>query len=195
MKLGKFNCSKARITTDEDGNVELCLAVAKDFRYVARRIAKLIAEKPDKLFTVTVQDEVKDRTLRQNNMMWALCNEIALHDNGGRTGGITPGDVYYEALSRYGIAEVMSMRPEAFDNLKKNYFPDANLLDTYVDENGAVMCLVKCVLGSSGYDTKTMSNLIDGLLDEAAKREIDTEETRFIARQQEGERNNGKKKN
>lgn len=185
MKIGKFNFTKARLNTDLDGNVELCLLVEKDYRHVARAITVRLGQKEGP-YTASLSDAINDRTLRQNSMMWAICTLIADHDNGGRTGGKSPEDVYYEILRKYGVHEFLMVLEAAIPQLK-TAFRGVEIIDTR-KHNGKDMKVVKCTYGSSNYDTKQMGNVIDGLLDEAAKREIYNSDIEYLKQERAKDR-------
>ena len=108
----------------------------------------------------------KKRSLDANSLMWAICTEIA---NAIRQ---TKEYVYRDAISHVGVYEVMQFN----DTPDKSRFDAMKTFKQKWAANGegwltktldADKCIVQAYYGSSRYDTKEMSVLIDYLMDEA----------------------------
>ena len=168
--LGVLHFSDVSMRSDEQGNIELVLAVAPESRYNVKPFIESVRRRNEN-FTGSFDVRKNKRTLDQNALMWRLLTIYADAINGGRRGGITPEDLYMRMLSKYGIAEFLMVLPEAEDTLKEA-FRVVQKVDTRM-YNGVEMCVFKCYFGSSKYDTKEMSNLIDGIFDELAEIGID----------------------
>lgn len=163
--LGVLHFTDANMRTDEKGNIELVLSVSPDSKYNVKPFLERARSKV-KDFTATFDWRKNKRTLDQNALMWKLLTIYADALNGGRKGDITPEDLYIKMLSKYGIAEFLMVLPQA-ENTLKDAFRVVQKIDTII-YNGVEMCVFKCYFGSSKYDTKEMSNLIDGIFDELA---------------------------
>jgi hypothetical protein len=119
------------------------------------------------------QDQEKDfdikeyrpkRSLNSNSYLWVLCNEIA---NVLRTDKET---VYYEMLKRYGQCELVSV----LSNINvSGYFKYYEVAGTST-LNNKEFTHYKVYKGSSEYDTREMSILIDGIVQEAKELDIET---------------------
>ena len=97
------------------------------------------------------------RSLDSNSLLWKLCNEIA---NVLRT---DKDSVYLEMLKRYGQSSVVSVLSTVDVS---GYFKYYDVFGTgYV--NGKEFTHYKIYKGSSEYDTRSMSILLDGVIDEA----------------------------
>ena len=168
--LGILHFTEAQMRTDEKGCIELSLKVAPDSRYNVKPFLEAV-RRNNKEFTGSFDVKKKKRSVDQNALMWRLLTIYAEALNGGRTGGITPEQLYMRMLSKYGVAEFLMVLPEAEDALK-DVFRVVQKVDTRL-YNGVEMCVFKCYFGSSKYDTKEMKNLIDGIFDEIAEIGID----------------------
>lgn len=168
--LGVLHFDNAEMRTDEKGNIELTLSVTADSKYNVRPFLERMREK-GKEFTGTFDWRKNKRTIDQNALMWKLLTIYADAINGGRKGGTTPEELYMKMLSKYGIAEFLMVLPEAEATLKE-IFRVVQKVDVR-DYNGVEMCVFKCYLGSSKYDTKEMSELIEGIFDELAMIGVD----------------------
>lgn len=110
-----------------------------------------------------IERKKKKRSTDANALCWKLCTEIA---NVLRT---DKDSIYIDMLKRYGQSEIVSVRSEI--NVK-GYFKYYDVFGKgYV--NGNEFTHYKVFKGSSEYDTREMSILIDGIMDEAKNLDID----------------------
>ena len=116
----------------------------------------------DKIFEV--QEHKEKRSLNANSYAWVLITKIAdaLRMN--------KEECYLLMLKRYGQSEVVSVLSDINVNgYFKYYEPIAE-----VKLQGKYFTHYKVFKGSSEYDTKEMSILIDGIISEAIELEIET---------------------
>lgn len=110
-----------------------------------------------------IERKKKKRSTDANALCWKMCTEIA---NVLRT---DKDSVYVEMLRRYGQSDIVSV-VSSVD--VKGYFK-------YYEEfgrgtvNGKEFTHYKVYKGSSEYDTREMSILLDGILDEAKALDIE----------------------
>ena len=110
-----------------------------------------------------IEKKRKKRSNDANALCWKLCTEIA---NVLRS---EKESIYVDMLKRYGQSDIVSVLSSV--NVK-GYFK-------YYDEfgkgtvNGKEFTHYKVYKGSSEYDTKEMSILIDGIIDEAKALDIE----------------------
>ena len=110
-----------------------------------------------------IERKKKKRSLNANSMCWSIINEIA---NVLRT---DKDSIYVDMLKKYGQSDIVSVLA-AVD--VRGYFK-------YYDEfgrgsvNGKEFIHYRVYKGSSEYDTKEMSILIDGIIDEAKALDIE----------------------
>lgn len=176
----KFHFTGARLITDDSGNMELSLSISPQSKYNVHQIAREIKGVE---CTATVTEKKKSRSLDQNNLMWALLTIYADAENGGRKGGTQPEDIYYRMLSKYGVAEFLVIPCDAVEGLKRAYKETVVIDDAVIERNGkrTPAKAVKCLIGSSQYDTKQMTQLIDGIFDELAVIGVDASTSREVS--------------
>ena len=123
---------------------------------------------------------VKQRSLDQNSLLWGLLEEEAKFLNGGRKNNIecSSENLYYEAINKYGKDTLIAVKNGAEKELKRVY-KRVFIIDKY-ELNGELWLKCRCVIGSSKYTSKEMSDLIEGVLDDIARLGIDTKEIRFL---------------
>lgn len=125
-----------------------------------------------KKMTVEIKEKRKGRSLDANAYCWVLCDKIA-SVKGLR---VKKGDVYRMAIRDYGVTTVVPMETarlgkilQAWDD--QGYGNDHDIIgkskfDGYTN--------VRLYVGSSNYDSKEMSVLIDGLVADAQELGIET---------------------
>lgn len=108
----------------------------------------------------------RKRSLDANAYMWVLLSKIAevIHSN--------KDDVYIEMLSRYGVFTHIIVKPSVVNKVKAEWRTVRVLGEITV--NGSSGIQLQCFFGSSTYDTKEMSTLIDGVVTEAKELGIET---------------------
>ena len=116
----------------------------------------------DKL-SIKISKYRKKRSLNANALCWKLCTEIA---------NVLRSDkesVYIEMLKRYGQSEIISVLSSVDIS---GYFKYYDVFGTgYV--NNKEFTHYKVYKGSSEYDTKEMSILLDGIVEEAKALDIE----------------------
>lgn len=130
----------------------------------------------------------KKRSLDANAYMWVLLSKIAevIHSY--------KDEVYLEMLSRYGVFTHIIVKPSVVDKVKAEWRTVRELGE--INVNGTSGIQLQCYFGSSTYDTKEMSVLIDGVVREAKELDIETatpEELERMKREWRVEVNNTKK--
>lgn len=118
---------------------------------------------------VTIEPERKKRSLDANAYMWTLCEKIAdkIH--------VSRGDVYRRAIRERGAFEDMAIQTIALGDFIRMW--QANGIGWLVDVFDSTLprCKrVRCYFGSSVYDSKQMSRLVDYIVDEAKEIGIET---------------------
>ncbi len=111
------------------------------------------------------------RSLDANAYMWVLCDKLAKKLN------TAADEIYKEMINRYGTSEIVPIRADAVQAF----------IDKWQSQGLGNMCLnlgdcrrtegyqnIKIFFGSSTYNTKEMSVLIDGIVTEAKEQGIET---------------------
>jgi hypothetical protein len=122
-------------------------------------------KKIKKLRITAVQFREK-RSLDANAYMWVKLQKMAevLHT--------TKDELYLDILGKYGVFTHIIVKPHVVDRVKEEWRTVKELGEVTV--NGITGVQLQCYFGSSTYDTKEMSVLIDGLVSECKALEIET---------------------
>lgn len=105
---------------------------------------------------ISFEKHRKKRSLDANACLWGCLGKIAAairSDN---------WSVYLYMLKRYGKFTHIVVRPEALDDLRKQWREIEVVGDSLL--NGEPMKQVLCFFGSSTYDSKEFSVLLDGVI-------------------------------
>lgn len=106
------------------------------------------------------------RSLDANAYFWQLCDKIA------KKLGSDKWTIYLLQLSKYGVFVDVSVIREALPMLEREFRYTEILRE--MELNGKPGYTVRCYTGSSGYDSKEMSELIEGTVSEAKELGIET---------------------
>lgn len=104
------------------------------------------------------------RSLSANAYFWKLCDLIAKHKDIKST----KDEIYLRQLSKYGVFVDVKAAKVVSENLKRIY----RWVEELDDWNG--WATFRYYVGSSHYDSKEMSDLIDGTVNDAKELGIDT---------------------
>lgn len=127
------------------------------------------------------------RSLDANAALWKMLSMMAdvLHT--------TKDELYLEVLDRYGVFTHIVVKPNVVDRVKQEWKTVRELGEVTI--NGKTGIQMQCFFGSSSYDSKEFSTLLDGVIQEAALLGIDfisrEEQARMIS--QWGSKQEGKK--
>ena len=122
----------------------------------------------DNKLSIEIKKWRKKRSLDANAYCWVLCDKIA------KTIGATKEEIYKDAISNVGTFEPMIVEERAFENFKRIW--EKQGLGFLIQEvSRKDKCIkVHCYYGSSSYNTKEMSILIDFIVQEAKQVGIET---------------------
>lgn len=161
----KFKANKIELLQSSDGSMKLQLTIND---YSQKRNAQIEYQKLkdiDKL-SVEIKKYREKRSLDQNGYMWVLIHEIASVINTDKD------SVYLKALKRYGVYQQAIIKKDALERFKRQW-KLVEVLDEKQQEN-VEMVKVLCYYGSSTYDTKEMTVLLDGVISDAKELDIET---------------------
>lgn len=113
---------------------------------------------------ITFQKHREHRSLDANRMLWACLGEIAAET------GRTNWDEYLDALKDYGIHTLTLVDPGALDTLRRQWREIQVVGSRLVPDPGSekgykTMLDVLCFVGSSDYNSKEFSVLLNGVMD------------------------------
>lgn len=142
----------ADIKTGEDINGNLIITIAAPLEMAAH------LENLTGLYDVEIKKHRQKRSLNANALFWKMCNSLA------EAVETSSEEMYLQLLERYGVKKYIVVKPEAVESLKKLFRAVADMGSVYV--NGKRGVQLECTVGSSQYDTKQMTRLINGTLSE-----------------------------
>lgn len=118
-------------------------------------------------FEVTVKKHKESRSARQNAMLWAIMEKISLEVNFSKREEDVLS-VYQDILKQANIKHIILDVPVGARNiLEESFRVVVKLPGSEHDDKGVSKVLYKCYVGSSKFDTKEMTDLIDCALDYA----------------------------
>lgn len=125
--------------------------------------AEYLDELKDKDLKVQMSVWRQDRSLNANNYCWKLLDEIAQRTHS------TKEEVYQEIISKVGVFEILPIRNEAVDNFVEKWESRGLgwVCNIMRDSKIPNYTNVIAYYGSSVYNTKEMSRLIDEVVQEA----------------------------
>ena len=145
-----------------DGSTSVTFAV-NEGRKVVREYERL--KDVDKL-RIKVDKYREKRSLNANAYLWALLQKMAEVLN------TTKDELYIQMLDVYGQFTFIIVKPEAVERVKSKWRTCRDMGELHI--NGQVGIQLQCFYGSSTYDTREMSKLIDGVVYECKELGIET---------------------
>ncbi len=156
-----------RLNFDESGHPELTLTLNLSKQEAIAGVAELkeILVKGKEL-SIEVRQYRHKRSLDANAYLWTILTSMAaaLHT--------TKDELYLIMLERYGIFTHVVVKPNVAERVKAEWRTVRELGEVKI--NGQTGIQLQCFFGSSTYDTKEMSVLIDGVVSEAKDLGIET---------------------
>lgn len=120
----------------------------------------------DKELALELKQWREKRSLNANALLWACINDITNAFGGDKW------NVYLQMLRKYGQYTFIEMPEAALPKFKKMYRECDVVGSRYTDSGD--MLQVLCYYGSSTYDTKEFSVLLDGVIDDMKAAGLDT---------------------
>ena len=112
----------------------------------------------DKLLNIDIKQFREGRSKDANALLWACIGEIAAALRTDKW------SVYLLMLKRYGQYTYICVPPQAVDMVKRQWREVEEIGDIKINGRDAIQLL--CYYGSSTYDTKQFSALLDGVISE-----------------------------
>lgn len=128
---------------------------------------------------ITIKKFFKKRSNDANAYCWVLCDKIAKELSKDGT-PVTKETIYKDVITQIGVFEPMLVQEKTFEKFKRIW--EKQGLGFIVQEVSRKDKCVKvhCYYGSSTYDSKEMSLLIELLVDMAKNLEIETKPQKEI---------------
>lgn len=112
------------------------------------------------MLDITIKKHTKKRSLNANALLWKCISEIAQ--------SMTPPqdkwDIYLYMLKRYGKYTYICVKPNVVEAVKRQWRECEEIGKVNINGTEAVQML--CYFGSSTYDSKEFSILLDGVIGE-----------------------------
>lgn len=161
----RLSVSKIRLQFNADMQPEIILTTQRS--YLSEEYNKLVeAVANNKVLDAEIKVHRERRSLDANAYMWVLLSKLAdaLHT--------TKDELYLIMLERYGVFTHVVVKPEVVERVKQEWRTVRELGEVTI--NGKTGIQLQCYFGSSTYDTKEMSRLIDGVVSECKEVDIET---------------------
>lgn len=124
-------------------------------------------------YTLTLEKTKRPRSLDANSYMWALCDKIAQ-----AVRNTTKEEVYRRAIREVGVFSDVAVQEEAYEELVKTWNKNgigyfSEVFDSMLtDKDGNPMKRVRLYHGSHNYNQKQLSRVIDWVVDECKRLDI-----------------------
>lgn len=133
-------------------------------------------------YDIVIKKHREKRSLNANSYYWVLVHKLSAKL------GISSSELHNELLSRYGELQKDADGNVVYIMLKdtEDYMKDSNIhlkatSKTKRGNDGKIYRWFVLMKGSSAYDTKEMSRLLDGLISECKEQSIETMTPRELA--------------
>lgn len=123
-----------------------------------------VAELAEKDLSIEIKQWRNHRSLDANALLWACFNDMVKVLGGNKW------DYYLKALREHGQYTLIQIKPDALEKFKKMYRECEVIGSRLID--GTEMLQVLCYYGSSTYDTKEFTVLLDGVLEDMKQANI-----------------------
>lgn len=137
----------------------------------------------NKELSISIKNQYNKRTIDSNSYMWYLSDKIASELN------ITKDEVYKDAIKNVGEFEILPIKNEAVEKFIEAWSHNGKgwVCETIGKSKIQGYTNVIAYYGSSVYNTKSMSRLIDLMLEEAKQLNIEILNSDQIDKLKEGE--------
>ena len=170
---------KVRYITTDTGDIEVIFTVSG---FNNKRIAqRLVSVLRDKKVELKAKEHRSQRSIDQNDMFWALVGEISQHVNGSRQESDMM-NIYSNVLVRANVKRTYMRIPVEAKKLLEGHFraftPVPN--SKRQEPNGMVTCGYWGYHGSSKFNIKEMTQLIDVALDICTELGLDNSQVEVV---------------
>ncbi len=150
----KVTGSYAGASLSLDGRLELTMSI-NEKRDAIEQINQFDKET---LFDIDIRPHRKKRTLDANALLWACIGDIA------KALAADKWKIYLKMLRRYGKYTYVIIKPNVVEAMKRQWRECEEVGE--IDIHGTKAVQMLCYFGSSTYDTKEFSDLLNGVIGE-----------------------------
>ena len=145
----------------ETGKFNVLLTINADNSFLCEIVNALSNYLKNKdLIKISLGKYKDKRSLRANNMLWSCIGQLAK----AQTPPISSWEMYLKCLRDYGEYVTYEIETRLVKNVEKTWRETQVVSDTYINEYGKECVTINCYFGSSTYDTKQFSVLLDGVI-------------------------------
>ena len=119
-----------------------------------------------KELNVEIKQHRKKRSLDANSYLWVILNEMAIALKANKD------DVYLEMLSRYGVFTHIVVKADVVERVKNEWKLTKEIGEVVINDKTGIQ--LQCYFGSSTYNSKEFSTLLEGVIYEAKELNIET---------------------
>lgn len=172
--IGKLKVKLHDVSTNLEGKSIISFEVM-DSKYtlgtLIEKMKELIAKQKD-LFVIEIKQHKNKRSLDANGALWKMLSMMAEKLN------TTKDELYTEMLDRYGVFTHVVVKQNVVERVKQEWRTVRELGEVTI--NGKAGIQLQCYFGSSTYNTKEFSTLLEGVIQEAKDIGID-----FISKEEQ----------
>lgn len=158
----KFKADNIRLQYNEARETEI-IVTTKENIHIAD-LKNIIVK--GKELSVEIKQFRHKRSIDSNAYMWVLLSKMA---DALKT---TKDELYLQILDRYGVFTHIVVKPDVVNRIKQEWRTVRELGEVTINNTKGIQ--LQCFFGSSTYDTKEMSVLIDGVVSECKGLDIET---------------------
>jgi hypothetical protein len=164
--MSKFIAKSIKKLVDDDNRITVMLEVASDSKYAANLTVEEARAVQGNL-QVEIKPYKSQRSLEQNRLLWALLGKMANALSGNKR-KVSTEECYCAMLEEANVScDYLLALPEAEAMLKKMFRVVQKIDERVV--NGKTLNMYRYYIGSSKFDTKEMTELIEATLDKLAE--------------------------
>lgn len=181
--MSKFVADKTYLMTDENDNIVISYVVSGIDKSAAR-LTFDETKQTEKKLEIEVKPYRSKRSLEQNRLLWVLLGKMALAMSGSKN-KVSSEECYCIMLEEANVSyDYLLALPEAESMLKKSFRVVRKVGERIV--NGKTLNIYQYFIGSSKYDTKEMTELIESVLDKLAELGVYDSEIELARREYRG---------
>lgn len=159
----ELNGKIAGINTSIDGTTKLELEITSNKEILIDNYYKL---KDKENLDITIKQHREKRSLDANAYCWVLLQKLA------EVLKTDKDSLYEDMICKYGVFTHIVVKPSMVERVKEEWRAVRELGEVTI--NGKTGIQLQCYFGSSTYNTKEMSVLIDGIVNECKDQGIET---------------------
>lgn len=166
--MSKFVADNTYLMTDEKGNLIVSFVVSGNNKYAAKiGINELKQHYNNVKLEIDAKPYKSKRSLEQNKLLWSLLGKMAIAMS-GKKNKVSSEECYCLMLEEANVTcDYMLALPEAESMLKKSFRVIRKVGEREV--NGKTLNMYQYFIGSSKFNTKEMTELIESVLDKLAE--------------------------